>query len=293
MKSQFDGIAMLEGTWRGAFHTFAVPAPGAPLGDAGNVRASELVFERPEPDLVRQTNRYPDGRALIWEYRRRGDGVDLTEVQGSTPVPGNPSYMAGLRFFGDGSFTNGLVEPRPGVPLVSEQGFIDGDRKARVLVNYGPDGQWVSATTMCEARGATPQDSAPAPHHLDALLGRWRGEADVMKNDGSRDAIYPSELLLEASGGRVTRTATVAARASSVEGRRDGEIVEFDDGTVLIPLHDRLHVLGPRQVPADGTSGFSLEIGWMPRDDELWRLVRVYDAAGRWFRSRSIIERRV
>ncbi|MFS8830507.1 DUF3598 family protein, partial [Synechococcus sp. R8-2] len=175
MKTQKQCLALHLGVWHGLFSNYRPTAGGWELGGQ---KRSLITFEALAPSsssgspaagsAIRQTNAY-------------------YPLQGSPTPESSQSWVyqdfsPGLRFFPDGSFSNGRLQLAPFSDFAVEQGFLWGDRKARLVQQWDAQGRLVEVTAILERRGQALDpvaDCAPlSREQLRACLqGRWRGIA--------------------------------------------------------------------------------------------------------------------
>ncbi|MEN9202394.1 MAG: DUF3598 family protein [Thermostichus sp. DG_1_6_bins_120] len=249
MKTQKQCLALHLGEWHGFFSTYQPTAAGWQLSGQ---KCSRIRFEALGTDGtggIRQTNSY-------------------YPLQGS-PRPGSchswvyQDFSAGLRFFPEGSFSNGRVQRAPFSDFAVEQGFLWQDRKARVVQQWDPQGHLVQVTTILERRGQLPELAAElfplSKEELrERLQGEWWG---------------------------------VAQSFSSLDYRLQETEVHFC-GTAWLshwdPLPGGLWIGGTDPLPtttAAGERSFSVSLSWFPQPErcqEVLRLIRDYDARGAW-----------
>jgi Domain of unknown function (DUF3598) len=265
MKNQMQCLAMHLGQWEGVFTDFSADATF--LGQ----KESVILFEEPEPEVIRQTNRYPGCADKVWEYR------DLSRD---------------LQFFEDGSFSNGRGQLAPFSAFATEQGFLYGDHKARVVNLFDTEGKASSVTTIQEVRGSY-QQPILIDNPLESFLGTWRGEALVLFPDWPEPEKFESELILEKEGMKVHRQSkigidTVDWRGTDVEGS-----VNFDSYRMIF-YPGNLLAMSPRQLPVfSSDKSFFMEIGWFIEPRACLRMIRHYDHKGAWQKTTLIREQKL
>ncbi|MFT0813758.1 DUF3598 family protein [Synechococcus sp. OH20] len=248
MKTQRQCLALHLGEWHGLFCEYRPTAHGWEL--VGQKR-SLITFEALDLGGIRQTNAYyppqgsptPESRQS-WVYE---------------------DFSPGLRFFPDGSFSNGRLQLAPFGDFAVEQGFLWGDRKARLVQQWDPQGRLVGVTVILERRGQALDLAADFPSLTKAQLGlalqgRWRG---IAQSFSAVDSL-PSETEVQFWG-------------------------EEETG-IRAPLPGGLWMGGPDPLPIPTLHRdrrFSVSLGWFPEGPEgrhLLRLVRDYDEGGAWQR---------
>lgn len=246
MTTQRECLALHLGEWHGLFSEYRPTAHGWEL--VGQKR-SLITFEALDRDAIRQTNAYyplegspnPTSRQS-WVYR---------------------DFSPGLRFFPDGSFSNGRLQLAPFSDFAVEQGFLWGDRKARLVQQWDAQGRLVEVTAILERRGQALDpvaDCAPlSREQLRACLqGRWRGIAQSF------------------------------SAADSLLSETHVDLSEW--ASPWDPLPGGLWMGGPDPLPIPTLHRdrrFSVSLSWFPEGPEgrhLLRLVRDYDERGAWQR---------
>ncbi len=248
MKTQRQCLALHLGTWQGLFSNYRPTAHGWEL--AGQKR-SLITFEALDLGGIRQTNAY-------------------YPLEGSPTPESHQSWVyqdfsPGLRFFPDGSFSNGRLQLAPFGDFAVEQGFLWGDCKARLVQQWDAQGRLVGVTVILERRGQALDLAANFPSLTKAQLslalqGRWRGIAQSFS--------APDSLLSE----------------TEVCFSEPDWISPWD------PLPGGLWIGGPDPLPIPTLHRdrrFSVSLGWFPEGPEgrhLLHLVRDYDERGAWQR---------
>ncbi len=248
MKTQRECLALHLGEWQGLFCEYRPTAHGWEL--VGQKR-SLITFEALDRGPIRQTNAY-------------------YPLQGSPTPTSRQSWVyqdfsPGLRFFPDGSFSNGRLQLAPFGDFAVEQGFLWGDRKARVVQQWDAQGHLVGVTVILERRSQALDLVADFPALTQAQLGaalqgRWRG---IAQSFSAVDSLL-SEIEVQFWGEEET-------------GIRD-------------PLPGGLWMGGPDPLPIPTLHRdrrFSVGLSWFPEGPEgrhLLRLVRDYDERGTWQR---------
>ncbi len=241
--TQLDGLAQHLGQWQGRFIQLD-PVNLTLL----NQRQSLITFERTSEGGIRQTNTYFDLEESIDESKP-GQSWVYHDLAG------------GLRFFPDGSFSNGRLQRAPFSDFGAEQGFLWQDRKVRVVTQFAPQGQLTGITVILEVRGSWCDQGIPSSVLTpDQLQRAWQGQQ------------------IEFTASDLTPT------ASSTEiSPQDNSNPHF------LPGH--LWLSGSQQVPdplKQRDRRFRLELGWLPDPQLYLQLIREYDSQGAWQRIRWI-----
>lgn len=233
----WDGLAQHLGRWQGRFIQFD-PVGLIPIGE----RQSLITFEALAGGGIQQTNVYFELEEPI-EDGRPGQSWVYHDLAG------------GLRFFPDGSFSNGRLQLAPFSDFGAEQGFLWQDRKARVVTQFARGGELSGITVILEVRGSWAeqgfQTSLLTP---DRIHRSWRGRQICFKTSD----LIPTESPIEFSG-------------------------SLQQNLGLLP--GNLWISGARQVPdplKHRDRSFRLELGWMPDPQVYLQLIREYDSQGAW-----------
>jgi hypothetical protein len=265
MKSQMQGLAMHLGRWEGLFTDFS---PAAKLLGQKN---SVILFEEPEPKVIRQTNRYPGCEDKVWEYR------DLS---------------AGIRFFEDGSFSNGRVQLAPFSTFAVEQGFLYGDQKARIVQLFDADGKASTITTIQEVRGIY-QTPTSLDNPLEHFLGTWKGTALILFPDWPEPEKFESELILKKDGTQIHRQFKMGMQAFDWIGTYADFSVNFKS-SMMVFFPGNLMTMSPLQLPLlSSDKSFAMEMGWLVEPKTCLRMIRYYDHKGSWQKIVLIKEQKI
>ncbi|MFM7085527.1 MAG: DUF3598 family protein [Cyanobium sp.] len=232
MSSQWQNFLCNLGEWHGSFSTLG--PDGQPLTSTPSILTLEQGAEerlvhfrlRRFQDQSRSTEPIHD---LRQEYRSLGRQVV---------------------FFANGTFCKGSLQVAPGTAFGAEFGFIDGDRRHRLVLLHEPEGAFEKLVLIREFRAGSDAAERP-PLSPEQLLGHWHGHEDTIHADWPEPEPRDCSLNLDPEA--------IAA------GR-------------LLP--DGGYCLGPAAV--SHRQAFSIEALWLPAADRMQRLIRRYDASGAW-----------
>ncbi len=235
--SPTQSLALHLGSWRGIFREY----DGSSFTLKSQKR-SIITFTQPEPGAIHQSNTYLPMDA------------DPTQPQGSD---GSMSwlyrnYAAGLRFFGDGSFSNGRVQLAPFSDFGVEQGFLWGDRKGRVVQLFDQAGALTTATTILETRQGLAELDPPILTP-DQVLGSWRGQATTFDAQEYVPTLEAIEFTISEMPQRLLPGSLWIGGATALP----------------IPTQHR-------------DRSFEISLGWIPEVGTLRQLIRRYDSTGAW-----------
>lgn len=242
MASQWHNFLQNLGEWRGSFAS--LDAEGVLL----SLSPSILTLESEE-----------EGRLVRFGLRR-------WPADGAVAPGGGPAGEAGppsrdiqqdyrslgkqVVFFPTGTFCKGSLQVAPGTAFGGEFGFIDGDRRHRLVVLYSEAGALDQLVLIREFRAGSSAVEQPATT-AESLLGCWQGEAATIGADWPEPEVRPC------------RREPGAAEVAGLRLLPDG-------GFCRLPAR-----ISHREA-------FTLEGGWLSAPGRLEILRRHYDATGAW-----------
>ncbi len=242
MASQWQNFQRNLGEWRGSFTTIT------PAGTVLESSPSVLTLESSdEGRLVRfGLRRWPEGTAqALGGGPGDGAGEPTRALQQDYRTLGRQ-----VVFFASGSFCKGALQVAPATAFGGEFGFIEADRRHRLVQLYGPDGGIQNLVLIREFRAGCGAEEG-GPTTADQLLGSWRGEQATISADWPEPDGSSSSLELD------------HASLSGLLLLPDGGFCRF-----------------PQRV--SHREAFTLEAGWLPAPGRMERLIRRYDASGAW-----------
>jgi hypothetical protein len=194
-------------------------------------------------------------------------------------------------FFDTGAFSKGPWQLAPFTEFGAEFGFVDGDRRFRLVQLYDQGLALSSLTLIREFRqGSTAQERPPL--QLAQLLGTWHGKACTAYPDWRPPEITATTLTLTQNGDRLQRAFTQGNHTTHHHGTLDGDQIRWTtiNPSTLLLLPDGGSSLSPDHLTL--RQPFSVEVGWLVRDNERQRLIRHYDDQGAWAAATLILEHR-
>lgn len=245
MASQWQNFLRNLGEWRGSFAT--LEATGALV----SISPSILTLESEE-----------EGRLVRFGLRRWPADVAVAPGGGPAGEPVEPtrdmrqdyrSLGRQVVFFTTGTFCKGSPQVAPGTAFGGEFGFIQGDRRHRLVVLYTEAGEVDQLVLIREFRAGSAAAEQPMTTP-EQLRGLWRGESATISADWPEPEVRPCERELGELG--------VALEA-------DLRLLP-DGGFCRLPAR-----ISHREA-------FSLEGGWFSAPGQLQLLIRRYDATGAW-----------
>ncbi|MEB3201144.1 MAG: DUF3598 family protein [Synechococcaceae cyanobacterium] len=233
MASQWQNFLCNLGEWRGSF---------ASLSPDGSVRDST-------PSILSLERDAEEERLVRFRLRRFGpeglSGEPTRDLQQDYRSLGRQ-----VVFFANGSFCKGSLQVAPNTAFGAEFGFIDRDRRHRLVLLYDTAGAFDHPVLIREFRAGHEVPEQP-PLTPDGLLGQWQGEMATI----SADWPEPDLEAVQVSYG--------PADLSGLQLLPDG-------GYYRLPTQ-----VSHRQA-------FVIEAGWQPAPGRMQRLIRRYDASGAW-----------
>lgn len=276
MTSQWDNFLLNQGIWRGSFTNLSS------LGQELDSTPSILSLEPDDQD-----------RLVRFHLRRYGSGS-----YGSEPTREVRTDYRSLGrqvvFFDSGCFSKGSLQVAPNTSSGAEFGFIQGDRRFRLVQLFTDSGHFDGHVLIREFRAGSDAQERP-PLQLEDLLGRWHGEASTISADWPVPDQASATLSVEQ---RPSAAGMITAIGSQLGSSPSEWLLSPSDGnhqwTVAAPiagifqcLADAGYSLIPQQI--SHRAAFVVEAGWMPAPDHLLRLIRSYDSRGAWISSTQMI----
>jgi hypothetical protein len=189
-------------------------------------------------------------------------------------------------FFENGAFSQGSIQYSPVSEFGAEFGFIQGDRRLRIVILYdrlpGSEGHLTGMTLIREHRRGS--HTPERPHLvLENLIGTWQGTAITQYAEIRPPSISNTHLMLRLEGDRLHQHLTSDGVNICSTATLDGARLLFDQGSVtnqVTLLPDGASYTAPLLIPRG--SPFFLEAGWLVTNHNRQRLIRSYDAKGAW-----------
>lgn len=153
-------------------------------------------------------------------------------------------------FFPCGTFSKGSMQVAPFTPFGGEFGFLEGDRRHRLVILYDAAGCFDRSVLIREFRADSEAIERPALE-ISQLAGVWTGDQHTVTADWPEVSTEPAAITLDSAG------------LADVRWLPDG------GGFRL-----------PQQI--SHREPFAVEAFWKPAPNCLQRLVRRYDATGAW-----------
>jgi len=267
MASQWDNFLRNLGEWRGSFSN--LDATGAVVESTPSI----LTLERGEEE-----------RLVHFRLRRFANG-DLNGEPSRDMTEAYRNLGRQVVFFDSGTFCKGRLQVAPGTPFGGEFGFIQGDRRHRLVQLHNDNGDFTNLVLIREFRAGSDAQEYPALS-LDQLRGRWSGTAATISADWPEPERADCHFEVSGDGEYSLHIDTqTGATSECVEAGRS------DPSRQLTWMADGGYHLTPRHV--DHRSAFAVEAGWLTAADRLERLIRHYDSTGAWTSATQIVASRV
>lgn len=276
MRSQWERLLQNIGVWSGSFTRFS------PQGELVNDTPSVVSLEGLNNNqTIRQIIRLREDEKVL-EYSSLGRSV---------------------LFFENGEFSQGSIQLAPYSEFGAEFGFIQQNRRLRLVQLFDKNGDLDKLTLIREHFAGT---EAPqrAPLTIDDLLGEWRGEGVTIYPDWRSPDTFSSTLQLRVDAGRliqsltfgdVSRQAATRLRTITSTATIKGSIIHFDQDpqkqVQVLLLPDGASANCPVKVQL--RQSFILEAGWLIEPNLRQRMIRSYSDKGEWVSLTLVTERRV
>lgn len=249
--SQWDNFLRNLGEWQGSF---------------SSVDAEGRILES-TPSLLTLAQGGEE-RLVHFSLSRWGHGIDsppTREISQEYRLLGRQ-----VVFFASGSFCKGSLQVAPGTAFGAEFGFVEGDRRHRLVQLHSPEGAFESLVLIREFRAGSGAAERPPLQAAD-LRGRWSGQAATISADWPEPDLEPAELTVsQPDGGPLCLESRVGGAEWRSGERPERLLLLPDGGYCLVPL------------AVSHREAFRVEAGWSPAPDRLEWLIRRYDASGAW-----------
>jgi Domain of unknown function (DUF3598) len=273
MESNWENFLKNVGEWVGTFTQVAT------TGEVLASTPSILTLEGLE-----------DNRLVTFRLRRFAN--DITEQPTSDRVQEYRSLGRQAVFFDTGAFSKGSLQVAPFAEFGAEYGFVNLDRRSRLVQLFDLQGCFSSMTLIREIRSGT--DAKLRPDLTVAqLVGKWEGKAQTVYADGKDPDTTLMSLEINQVDGSLQQQLSFGARTIASTARIDGNRLHFEGATPrqVLLLPDGISSNIPLQI--SHRQPFFVEAGWLVSDDERQRLMRSYNDKGEWLSSTHIIEHRL
>jgi hypothetical protein len=273
MASNWENFLKNLGEWRGSF---------TKISSHGEILDSTPSILNLEADDHNQ--------AVLFRLRRFNSGN-----YDSPPIQDYQQEYRSLGrqniFFATGAFSKGTLQLAPFSEFGAEYGFVDDDRRLRLVQLYDQKGNFISLTLIREFRSFT--DAYERPQlTVEQLIGNWQGKAHTVYADLRPSETYATYLEIKKIGdGYLEQKLSFQSQIIIAKARIEGnKIISETEGIyrqiLLLPDGSSSNV--PLQLQL--RKPFFVEAGWLVRENERQRLIRNYSDKWEWISSTHVIE---
>ncbi|MEB3340521.1 DUF3598 family protein [Okeania sp.] len=281
MKTQWENFIQNLGEWHGSFTK--ISATGEILKDTPSILILESLDDQNK--TVRLTlSRYnsftktPESKVdeLVTEYQTLGRN---------------------LLFFESGAFSKGTIQIAPFSINGAEFGLVTKNRRLRLVELFNKDGDFDSLTLIREKQAGIDTPENP-PLTVDALLGKWQGEAITMYPDLREPNIYPTQMELNIDNtGRLVQEINFGntnPKTFTSSAKIEGSILHFDQSSQpvkVLLLPGGASATFPVKIELRKSLFF--ELGWLVEPELRQRIIRSYNDKGEWESSTLVTEHKI
>ena len=273
MASNWENFLKNLGEWRGSFTKIS------PHGEILDSTPSILNLEADDHN-----------QSVLFRLRRFNSGN-----YDSPPIQDYQQEYRSLGrqniFFATGAFSKGTLQLAPFSEFGAEYGFVDDDRRLRLVQLYDQKGNFISLTLIREFRSFT--DAYERPQlTVEQLIGNWQGKAHTVYADLRPSETYATYLEIKKIGdGYLEQKLSFQSQIIIAKARIEGnKIISETEGIArqILLLPDGSSSNVPLQLQL--RKPFFVEAGWLVRENERQRLIRNYSDKGEWISSTHVIE---
>jgi hypothetical protein len=260
-RSQWDNLLCNLGDWRGSF---------TQLSPQGNIKE-----DIPTQVTLDGLNQNQTVRQVVRHFSETGE-VSREKVLEYSSL--NRSTL----FFEDGAFSQGSMQFGPFAEFGAELGFIQGNRRLRLVQLFDTNSNLSSLTLIREHRAGTEAAERPTLT-VEQLVGEWRGEATTLYSDWRSPDYYTTHLIVQREGDRLHQKLTAPNLELDSSAQIQPNLLLFDQGSYpiqMLLLPDGASSNTPLTIPKG--KPFFLEAGWLIQPSLRQRLIRSYDDRGGW-----------
>ena len=273
MTTNWENFIKNIGEWRGSFTQIS------PQGEILKSTPSILNLEAID-----------NNQAVLFRLRR----FDSNNYDSSPIQDYQQEYRSLAKeniFFNTGAFAKGTLQLAPFTEFGAEYGFIDENRRSRLVQLFDKQGKFSNLTLIREFRTGTEAKERP-PLTVEQLIGKWEGQAHTVYSDLRPSETNTSYLeIKEIDNGYLEHQLSFAGQNISSKAKIAGNKLIFEkEGNIreILLLPDGISSNVPVQLEL--RKPFFVEAGWLVTDNERQRLIRTYNAKGEWISSTHVIE---
>lgn len=273
MTQQWNNLLTHQGVWEGSFTRLS------PQG--------EILEDTPTVVSLQPLNEQQTIRQTIEKFSA------LSGEQTNQETMVYQSLNRNTLIFENGAFSVGSSQFAPFTEFGAELGFIERDRRLRLVPLYNQDSQLETITLIRENRQGTTAPSSP-PLNIEQLLGKWHGKAITLYPDLSPRESYSTQLNIEQVGNSLKQTLRTQQSEFTSSAKIKHNYLIFEQGVhtvqvLLLPNGASCTI--PRQIK--NRQAFFLEAGWLIDAKHRQRLMRRYDQRGTWVSLTLIVEEKM
>jgi len=282
MTEQWNNFLRNLGVWEGSFTQFS------PLGEELEDTSSIISLEG-----------FNDNKTVRLTLRRFSPNSNEDSEANVNELVREYQFLGrDILFFKNGAFSQGTIQLAPFSEFGGEWGFIDGNRRLRLVLLCDRDGNLAKVTLIREQLAG--KEAAFTPRlKVEDLLGEWRGEAVTIYPDWRPSDSYPTSLKLYRDGPyklvqNITFGIDATVKMISSTALIDRSILRFNEGSQpmqVLLLPGGASATTPVQVQR--RQSFFLEAGWLIQPDLRQRMIRSYNEKGEWVSLTLITERKI
>jgi hypothetical protein len=265
MGSQWDNFLQNLGEWHGSFTQIS------PQG--------EIVKDTPSILILEQLEDHKTVRLTLRRFPPSPDSTTKPPVD--ELVRQYQSFGRDLLFFDNGAFSQGPLQLSPNSQSGAEFGFIQDNRRLRVVELCNPEGDLQSLTLIREYRAGTHLEERPSLT-VEMLLGTWQGEATTLYSDLRSPDTFSTQMQLKIDdSGRLQQQITFGNQTISSSAKIEDSILYFDASSLPVNVYllaDGASATVPEKVQMRIPIFF--EAGWLLSPTQRQRLIRRYSNKG-------------
>lgn len=273
MTQQWNNLLTHLGVWEGSFTR---------LSSQG-----EVIEDTPSLVSLEGLNQQQTVRQTIEKFSALGG--EATSQQSMEYQSLNRNTL----IFENGAFSVGSSQFSPFTEFGAELGFLERDRRLRLVPLYNQQSQLSSITLIREHRRGVAVAPSP-PLKVEQLLGEWQGEAVTLYPDLRPRETYSTQLRITQQGNQLQQT----LKTDQWEFTSSGTIT--DQGLIFTQSSQTIQVLFlpsgascTTPLKIENRQPFFLEAGWLMDSNHRQRLMRRYDERGTWVSLTLIVETKI
>ncbi|NEQ39391.1 MAG: DUF3598 family protein [Okeania sp. SIO3I5] len=281
MKTQWENFLQNLGEWHGSF---------TKISDKG-----EILEDTPSILILESLDN--QNKQVRLTLSRFNSFAKTPESKIDEIVTEYQTLGRNILFFEKGAFSKGNFQIAPFSINGAEFGFVNKNRRLRLVTLFNKDGDFDKLTLIREKRAETDASENPALT-VDALLGKWQGEAITMYPDLREPDTYPTQMELNIDNkGQLVQEITFGKtnpKTITSSARIEGSILHFEQGSQpvkVLLLPDGGSATLPVKIELKKPLFF--EFGWLVEPQLRQRIIRSYNDKGEWVSSTLVTEQKI